>query len=65
MADEQPKPHVKTYLDERDVKWSDLKANTRKALNDFSRGELKKLDDLGAAFDEDNLSRDLRISAVH
>jgi hypothetical protein len=65
MAEKQPKPWVKDHLVDRDVKWVDLKDKTKDALNAFSKDEIKKLDDLGAAFDDDNVAPNLRITAVH
>jgi hypothetical protein len=65
MPEEQPKPHVKKHLDKQSVQWKDLKHETRKALNAFSEEELKKVDDLGTAFEEEELDIKLRVSAVH
>lgn len=65
MADEHPKPHVKAHLDKNGVEWKELKGKTRKALNAFSENEIAKLDELGTAFEDDDLATNLRISAVH
>ena len=65
MANEQPKPWVKAHLDKQGVKWADLKADTKKALNKFSEAEIKKLDDLGIAFEDDGVPTNVRVSAVH
>jgi hypothetical protein len=63
--DDTPKPHVKAHLDKNGVEWKDLKGKTRKALNEFSETEITKLDNLGTAFEDENLGTNMRISAVH
>jgi hypothetical protein len=65
MANEEPKPWVKAHLDERGVSWDDLKPKTQRAFNAFSEDEINTLNDLGKAFKDDNLNKDLRVSAVH
>lgn len=63
--DDKPKPHVKAHLDARGVEWKNLKKKTRDALNAFEPPEIKKLDALGTALEEDKVAPSVRITAVH
>lgn len=62
----KPDDHVKEHLDKRGIDSASLDDDVIKKFNKFSKDELKKADELGAALmDDPSLANDKRISAVH
>ena len=62
----QPDDHVKKHLERRGIDPATLDDDVIDKFNKFSKGELKKADDLGAALMADpSLDDSKRISAVH
>ena len=62
----QPNQDVKEHLQKRGIDPSTLSDDVIDKFNKFSKGELKKADDLGAALmDDPSVSDNKKISAVH
>jgi hypothetical protein len=62
----QPTEDVKEHLKERGIDPATLSKDVIEKFNKFSKGELKKADDLGAALMADaSVDNSIKISAVH
>ena len=62
----EPKDYVREHLDKRGIDPATLSDKVIDKFNLFSKGELKKADELGAALMADpSLDDHKRISAVH
>jgi hypothetical protein len=62
----QPDEHVKEHLEKRGIDPASLPNDVIEKFNKFSKGELKKADDLGAALmDAGSVDNQMKISAVH
>ncbi|HZE28731.1 MAG TPA: hypothetical protein VE055_01430 [Gaiellaceae bacterium] len=62
----QPDEHVKEHLEKRGIDPASLPNDVIEKFNTFSKGELKKADDLGAALmDAGSVDNQMKISAVH
>ncbi len=62
----EPKDYVREHLDKRGIDPATLPDDVIETFNAFSRGELKKADDLGAALmDAGSVDPQQKISAVH
>jgi hypothetical protein len=62
----QPNENTKEHLKKRGIDPATLDADVIDKLNAFSKGELKKADDLGAALMADaTVDNSTKISAVH
>lgn len=62
----QPDEHVKEHLQKRGIDPSKLDDDVIDKFNAFSKGELKKVDDLGAALMADaTVDNAMKISSVH
>lgn len=62
----EPKDYVREHLEKRGIDPATLPDDVIETFNTFSRGELKKADDLGAALmDAGTVDPQQKISAVH
>jgi hypothetical protein len=62
----QPDDHVKKHLEDRGIDPATLSDEVITKFNAFSKGELKKADELGAALMADaSVDNSMKVSAVH
>jgi hypothetical protein len=65
MGKQPKKQHVKDHLRKRRIDPATLPDDVIDALDEFSKEELDKVDDLGTALTDAEIDCDLKVSAVH
>jgi hypothetical protein len=61
----QPKDHVKAHLRTKGVDHADVPDDVIEVLNEFSDEELKRVDRLGEALAQADMTHEMRMSMVH